>query len=135
MTSNISKMFGTDKNIEKNGITIDYGDFQITIARAGGSNQAHDRMLEKLTKPYRRAIQNETIDHNLSIDLMMQVYAKTVVLGWKNVTDEKGNDIPFSSEACLQMFRDNRDFFFDVQSQATKMALFKKDIQEFEAGN
>lgn len=135
MSSNINKMFGTDKNIETKGIVIDYGEFKITIARAGGSNKAYERLLEKITKPYRRAIDNETIDQSLSIDLLMQVYSKTIVLGWEDVVNDVGDPIPFSSEACLQLFRENKDFFLDVQSQASKMALFRKEIQDFEAGN
>lgn len=135
MSTNIDKMFGTDKNIEKNGIVLDYGEFQLTVARAGGSNQAYNKRLEQITKPYRRAIENETMDQKLSMDILMQVYAETVVLGWEGVTDDKGKDVPFSKEACLRMFQNNQDFFLDVQSQATKMVLFKKNIQEIEAGN
>ena len=133
--SNVGKMFGTDDSLEKEGVVIDYGEFQIRIARAGGSNQKFNRLLEAKTKPHRRIIETENMDQKLANKLLMEVYSKTVVLGWEGVKDDKGKDIPFTPEACLNLFKDNRDFFDDIQAQATRAALFRTEVLAVEAGN
>lgn len=133
--SNIKKMFGTDKDLETHGVVIDYGEFTVTIARAGGSNQKFNRLLEAKTKPHRRIIETENMDQKLANKLLMEVYAQTVVLDWTGVLDDEGNPIPFSAEACIEQFKDNKDFFDDIQSQATRAALFRTEVLAAESGN
>lgn len=133
--SNIGKLFGTDTALEKTGVVIDYGEFKITIARAGGSNQKFNKLLEAKTKPHRRLIETENMNQQLANTILMEVYSRTVVLGWEGVRDDEGNDIPFTAEACMDQFQSNKDFFDDVQAQATRVALFRTEVQEAESGN
>lgn len=128
-------MFGTDKNAEKAGIILDYDTFEIRIARAGGSNVKYTKTLDAISKPHRRAIANETIAPETVKRIFREVYAKSVVLGWKNMVDRQGNVIPFNVANCIRVFEDLDDLFLDVQEQAQKAALFKSDIVEGDLGN
>jgi hypothetical protein len=134
--SSIYEAFETDPDLEKQGIDIDYGDFKFKIARAGGANKKYQKRLEALTRPYRRAIQTETMDNAKADELIMQAFAQTVVLDWEGVTDkETGELIPFSSQACLKLFKALPDLFTDIREQATKWNMFKKDVQEEDSKN
>ena len=56
--------FGTDKDLEKTGIYLEYETFRIKVARAGGGNKRFAKMLEAHTRPYRRAMQTETLGND-----------------------------------------------------------------------
>ncbi len=135
------KQFETDRVVEKTGIVLDYGvnskkqPFQIRIARAGGANERYSKLLELRTKPYRRQIQNETLDNAVAEKITKEVYAQTVVLGWNGVEDRDGNDMPFTQENCVKLFTDLPDLWSDVQSQSTRASLFRAEILEADAKN
>lgn len=135
------KQFKTDKNVEKEGIVLNYGknskgaDIEIRIARAGGANVQYAKLLEVKTKPYRRQIQNETLDNDVAEKITKEVYAKAVVLGWSGVEDENGKEMEFSFENCMKLFDDLPDLWADIQQQSTKAALFRADILEQDAKN
>ena len=133
--------FETNREIEKTGIILDYGfnskkqPIQIRIARAGGANERYSKLLELRTKPYRRQIQNETLDNAVAEKITKEVYAQTVVLGWNGVEDRDGNDMPFTQENCVKLFTDLPDLWSDVQSQSTRASLFRAEILEADAKN
>lgn len=135
------KQFKTDSNLEKDGIIIEYGQtdqgkpIQIKIARAGGANTAYSRVLEAKVKPYRRQIQNETIERETMTSIMREVYAETVVIGWSNVQNAEGEDLEFNRENVIQLFTDLPELFEDIQSQANNVAIFRETILEEEAKN
>lgn len=89
------KQFKTDTNLEKSGIDLDYGDFRVRIARAGGSNKRFSRILEAKMKPVRRALQTETLDNERAEILMRESYAEGVVLEWsvRVLADEAGSPV------------------------------------------
>lgn len=129
------KMFKTNPELECSGIEINYGDFIITIARAGGANKKFARAIEKKSRPFKRAIQSDTFDNDRANALLKEVYAETVVLGWEGVTDENGEELPFNRDNCLKLFNDLPDLFQDIMEQAQKSALFREDIRENDSGN
>jgi hypothetical protein len=135
------KTFQTDTSLEKEGIILDYGKnsagktIAIRIARAGGSNVAYSRRMESKAKPFRRQIQNETIERALLTDIVQEVFAETVVLGWENVEDAQGKPLPFSKENCIKLFADLPDLWEDVQEQAQRAALFRVQVREDDAKN
>lgn len=145
----LSKLFQTDAELEKQGIFLEYGDTRIRVARAGGGNTAYQKRLESVTRPYRRAIQTETLPVDQANGLVMKVFAETVVLGWETkVGDEwkpgmdpidlglpPGDLLPMSQERVLEVFTRLPDLFKDVQEQAGKAALFLTDVREHDAKN
>ncbi len=135
------KQFETDVSVEQKGVLLEYGNnskgqpIRIRIARAGGSNTAYLKLLEARCKPYRRVIQNESIERPMLEGILRGVYAETVVIGWENVEDREGNELPFSKENALKLFNDLPDLYADIVEQSTKTALFRKDLQEADAKN
>lgn len=137
------KTFKTSGDLEKTGIYLQYGfvdddperPIRILIARAGGSNTKFARILEAKTKPYRRAIQTETMDPKMADNIFREVYAESVVLGWDNVSDVDGVALPFSKENVVKVFTDLPDLYADVREQANKAALFREAVLEEDAKN
>jgi len=144
------KSFRTDQNAEKSGIIIDYGDFRVTIARAGGANKKYQRVLENVTRPFRRAIQTEQMDNERAEDLLKIVYARSIVRNWElkqedaesgevtwveGIEGSEGDVLPVNEENIILTFDNLPDLFADIKEQAAKQALFRSSLREEAAGN
>jgi len=137
--------FKTDPDLERGGIIIDYGDFRVTVGRAGGANKKFAKLLASRTKPHNRAIQTDTMDPDLALEILRRVYAETIVLNWETKVDgkfkvgieaEEGDKpLPFNADNVELTLKNLPDIFMDLQEQASKMALFLASIQEANAGN
>lgn len=118
--------FKADENLEKEGIELDYGDAGLfLIARAGGSNKDFARMMEKVFRPYRRQMDAGTMDEKVADKLLAEVFAKTVILDWKGVTDKNGKNLPFNEANATKLLTDLPDLFVDLREQAMKVANFR----------
>lgn len=147
--------FRSDIDAEQEGVVLDYGPFRVTIARAGGSNKAYERVLEALTKPYRRAIQLETLDAKVSEKIMKEAMAKAVILNWEVLVDadgqpdadgqdwtqglehpDTGDLLPFSWENVMEVLqhKEIQNLYHDLRAQSGKEALFLQTRRE-EEGN
>ncbi len=129
------KQFKTDKKCEKDGVELDFGDFSVNIARAGGANKAYLRASEKVHRKHRRALQAGTIGNDQANRIMMELYASTVVLSWENVKDENGEPLVCTRENIIKVFTDLPDFFRNVQDAAIDIALFRDAIEEADEKN
>jgi hypothetical protein len=54
-----------------------------------------------------------------------EVYARTVVAGWSGFNDEAGNPIPFSAEACIELFKFAPEIFDLMWMFAAQRANFR----------
>jgi hypothetical protein len=146
MNNNMYDAFRTDPALEKGGVKIDYGQFRVTIARAGGSNKRYSKVMEARTKPYRRAIQTETMDLELAAKIFKRIYAETIVIDWevknedgewvKGIMDpDTGDILPVTVDNVEKVLISLNEIFIDLKEQAEKFVLFKKHIQEEEAKN
>ena len=129
------KDFKTSKKVEMEGVWLDYGDYKILIARAGGGNKAYDRCLENKTKPYRKVIQNEIMPIDRQEQILMEVYIETVILDWEGMTDEKDKELKFTKDNVRKVLTDLPELWRDILQQSTKTALFRENIREAEAKN
>lgn len=139
--SGLYNLFKTDENLETDGIFIEYGEtddgkpIRIKIARAGGSNKAFSKALEKATRPHRKAIQSGFLDNATADRLYKEVFAETVVLGWENVEGPDGKLLDFNRENVLKLFTDLPDLFQDLREQASNVSLFREEVMEKDLGN
>lgn len=141
--SNLYKNFQTNKDLEKDGIFLEYGlldddplkPIRIKIARSGGANQRFASVLEAKTKPHRRNIQTETIDNKIVEKLLLETFAESVILDWENVADADGNVLHFTKENVIKVLTDLPDLFADIREQAAKSSLFRTEILENDAKN
>ncbi len=145
----IYQSFKTDADLEQRGVILDFGDYRVRIARAGGANLRFARVFEAKTKPFRRAIQNETLSEDKAKEIAYESYAEAIVLGWDTpvdngdgtvryepyILDDEGNQIPYSKENVIKTFKEVPDFFLTMQAEAQRVSNFRREAQEDEAKN
>ena len=138
--------FATDSSLEQKGILINYGTERFLIARAGGSNDKFKRVFNQKIKPHRRQIDNEQMKDEQMEELLAEVYAESVILGWESrkdkdapwvptLPDREGKPMEFTPANCKKLLLDLPELFRDLQSQASKAALFRKVEEDADLGN
>ena len=142
----ISKMFGMDKDAERDGIIIDYGTFRVKIARAGGNNKRFGTIFQSKMKPHRRQVETDTLAEDVATRVMAEAYAEAVILDM-DVKQEDGSYVqgilveegetptPYSKEAVTALLIKYPEFFRDIQSQATQVSLFRSAELDEDTGN
>ena len=160
--SNLFKMFEMDVDLEREGITVNYGSVKLLLARAGGRNKEFRDYLNARARKVRHQIDQETMSDDAADLMMAEAYAEKVVLGWwsriedkfeepvlKNgeeqwvdtvlmplKTDEtKMKPVKFSVPECVRLFTLLPDLFADVQRMAGKAANYRKVLDEEDEGN
>ena len=133
--TNPYEQFATDKKLENEGVRIDYPGYSIIISRAGGSNSRFSKVMTEIARPYRRQIEQQTIDSELSNKLLATAYARSVILGWENLCDENEKIIQFSEDNCIKLLIDLPDLFLDIQKVAGDYTVFKVIEEEIEEKN
>lgn len=150
-------MFKTDKEVETKGILINYGDVRFRVARAGGANQKFKNTFQELSKPYRRQIDNETLDDETAERIGREVYARAVILSWETrkrdengdlvkddtgkvvwepvfVTD-KGERLEFNVKNVMRVLEELPDLFTDIKVMAQNHANYRRSEEAEDAGN
>ena len=155
--SNLYEMFEMDKDLEREGITVNYGSVKFLLARAGGRNKAFKKVFGTKTKKFRLQIDNETLSDDAADQIMVESYAEAVVLGWwsrvedehgvailnakkeekwvDTVEDKDGKKMKFTVANCIALFLELPDLFADIQRMSQKAANYRKEIDEEDEGN
>jgi hypothetical protein len=69
-------------------------------------------------------------------DIMCRLYAETVVSGWSGVLDRNNeNEVPFSVDACIDLFKNADEVFGEVVDVSTNAAVYRDEIREEDAKN
>lgn len=122
---NAYDLFETDKNLESgDGVTLDYGDFQIRIHRAGGANTKFGKALEALQKKHRRQLEMGTTPDDVISRLNAELYADSIIIGWVGVEDRVGNKLAFTRENVIKVLLDLPGLFRNIRMAAAEEALF-----------
>lgn len=127
--------FETDRKVEMDGVWIDYGNYQIRIARAGGGNKAYDVCLENKARPFRRALQNEVLSLEKQEQIVQEAFIETVILDWKGVEEVEGTPLECTQDNVRMLLKRLPDVWKDIQAQAQKVSLFRKEDVEEDAKN
>lgn len=157
MSAKLYQLFEMDKDLEREGITVNYGSVKFQLARAGGRNKAFKDTFQAKTRKHRTQIDNETMSDELADRIMAEAYAEAVILGWWTrkedenedpILDKKGEEIwedvienkegkkvKFSKDECVRLLLDLPDLFASLQSYAQKSANYKKEMDEADEGN
>jgi hypothetical protein len=125
--------YKTDTSLENDGVEVDFGDgVSVTVRRM--NNKSAQELRRKLEKPYARM--RETPD-SVSENILNRVLAEAVVVGWKGVTDENGNELPFSPANAMKIFENPelRDFKEDIAMASMQRETFKAQADEEAEGN
>jgi hypothetical protein len=140
------KQFKTDEQLETEGVVVNYGDFRVTLARAGGGNKQFAKVLESMTRQHQKAIQMQTLSNEQADEILKTVYARTVIRNWEVLVDgawmqgienpEKGAPpLPFTEANTVAALTVLPEMFKDFKVQAESYAMFRAALREEAAGN
>lgn len=144
MSNPLRRIYETDKKVEREGVIVEYAPgVEIKLARAGGANKKFAKVLTRLSKPHRRAIQTNTISPEILTDMFITAYAQAIVLSWKGFTkdlithDDADAEIAldFNQENVEAVLHEQPNLFQDIQSTADDIAIFRAEILEQDSGN
>lgn len=140
----------TNPKLEAEGVWFEYddGEFEVLLGRAGGANQKFKQAMERLSKPIRRALENDMVSNDRAERLLREVYAESVILGWRirngdgNLVDGKmrdasGNVVPFNSENVLALISapSMGDYWAEFRRVASSGAAYRAELKDNDTKN
>lgn len=134
--TNLYDIYATDTTREAEGFWHPITDkIKFLMARAGGQNSTFAKTLERRIRPHRRKIDNEDMDVSLANEIMIEVFAETVVKDWKGVMDDDGKALPCTKENIVNILTELPDLFNELRDVASKHANFRATTVEEDVGN
>ena len=137
----IYKQFKTSKLAEIEGIEIKFpknedGSIPIfLISRMSRTNQRYLKTMEAKTRPYRDEIDNKTISEELVDKLNLEIFCSAILLGWKNIKDENGNEISFTFDNSVKLMTELSDLYELLKEKSEKMENFLESKLQSEVKN
>ena len=130
-------LFGNNEEVEsKIGVIVDYGHgVKVHLLHSGNSNTKYNRLLVDRLKPYRRQMNNESMDEALAARIMAEVYVDSIILGWEGVLDLESNPVPFTRNEAVAHLVAYPKFFRAIQRDAADEASFRMEQREADAKN
>jgi len=102
----IYKAFKTDQEAERLGkwFSIDpWGDSEFLLAYQG--NPEFKQYHAELLRPYRVELSAGTMSEETREEIETKALSEKIVLGWKNVQNGTGEEIPYSPEKAAELLR------------------------------
>lgn len=123
MALDIFSKFATDESLENEGTWREIGgDTELLIARAG--NKQYSRLLTKLYERNRKVLDADDEKSSARAEeIMIEVLATTILLGWKNVS-YKGEELPYTNANARKLLA-IKDFRKMVVALSEEMDAFK----------
>lgn len=137
----IFKQFGTDKTKEIEGVLVEYPANEdgsipsFKLARMCRSNKRYVKAVETATRPHKRAGELGTIKPEVAEEIMLDVFVGTILLGWENLQDLEGKEIPYSKSKAKEIMVEIPDLYDDLQKKANDINTFLKSEMEQEEKN
>ena len=132
----IFKTFSTDKKSEKEGketLLPNCGPTKFLVARAG--NATYKRLVNTLYKKHRAVLDSKSeAAESKSDEILAEVYAKSILLGWEGNLQINGKATPYSYEAALSLLSLN-DFRSIVEGVSQDYNTFKNEEDEVDLKN
>ena len=126
--------YATDKGLEVEGVRVRLEADSPTwflVARSGGSNRAYDRAVQKNSRRYQKQLQRGLLDNEVAeTEIIKPAFIQCCMLDWGGVTGEDGKEIPFSRQACEELFAEYPDVYDVLREQASELANYRIREQE-----
>lgn len=126
----IFQAFGTDKNLEQNGVIMDLGDLgRYLIARAGGSNIEFNKFALKHRAEIKAIGRGDRSGGNVRAFIRKSL-VEVLLKDWEKVPGENGKEIAYSKESAntvLTRLPDLADTMFDFASDGGNFSPVDED--------
>lgn len=119
-----------NKQKELSGIEATYYGVTFTIARANNTNFKH--LFRTLIAPYKYQMENnQSVPDDISEDIMLQCYSKTILLNWRNlVNPATGEEVPYSVGEAYASLKEDEDLYDFIKAQANNIDAFLEKSED-----
>jgi ssDNA-specific exonuclease RecJ len=127
------KQFASDEKMEIEGRWVDHDtETSFLVARSG--NKHFNRLFSKLYQKNKVVLESKgDAAEAKSDEIMVETFAKTILLGWKGKVEFNGHDLPYSVENAKKLLA-LKDFRRVIASYADDFDSFKA-VQDADQGN
>jgi len=138
--------FKTDEDLERAGVLIQYGETtRIRLARSGGANKKFKKVLESVSKNYRRQIDTNTLGTDKQLELLGEAMARSTIMSWETLVEDEwviGIEKPegegvlaVTPENIMQTFKNLPDLLTQLSEDSGKAAIYQAAELEEDAKN
>lgn len=119
-----------DLALQDEGVRVNYGGIDLTVARAN-----RPAYMEAARK-HKKMVRDGEISQAEAEELMKELAAEFLLLGWKGMEDDDGKPIPYSKEKALEIFKDPQlnDFYLFVIMTANNRENYRVRELKADAG-
>lgn len=130
--------YATDRNLEEEGVWVDYGDGLRVQVRRLNSKFSRDYR-RKLEKPYAGQFRGREMPDAISEEMLNKQLAHAIVVNWEGVPDPDDKTgkktLPCNPDNVLRMMKEFPDFRDDILTAAMEKTTFQKEDVEVQEGN
>ncbi len=120
-----------DEKAEETGIDLAFGNGRfITVSRSCANNKKYKTTMARVFKPHTMTTGLITASDEEAVELLQEVYAEAIVLGWRGFKDSDDKEIAFNKENCIELFSEAPEIFDTVQREAAKFTNFARRDEE-----
>jgi hypothetical protein len=134
------KTYQTSPKLEKEGVWREFSDCRVLVARAGGSNQKYNAIMEKFAVENKRALAGGLLSNERSMEVLLNSYVQSIVLAWETVVDGQyvsgienpdGDDLlPFTPENVKNTLTNLPDMFAEIREIASGQQFYRAALIE-----
>lgn len=132
MAMSLSRAFNTDRDLEEQGkwfkdVLGDKTNVDLKIRRM--SSEAVVKFQQECIQQNRYRMKEGKFSEEVSNEILVETLSGSVLVDWAGVTDEDGNDVPFSAEAAKKYLTELRDFKLLVNALANNMDAYRRGVE------
>lgn len=105
------------------------------LARMSRTNPRYQASLEAVGKTFKTEIKLDVLTEDLAYEPMLEVFLDTILLGWRNVQNKNGEEIPFSKANAKELFEKLPALYDTLREQATSLSNFRNTEVETNSPN
>lgn len=113
---------------EEDGVWADFKGSKFLIASSGCNK--FQRLFSKLQRPHRRALEKNSLDPTIQLDIMARSLSQAVLLDWNDVVDNNGNPVDFDSDMAYKALKGNSELREFVTNYSTDLGNYIAEEQE-----
>lgn len=129
MSTNLDKLFKTEKSLETDGIWFEVSETTgFLLRRFGGLNNPKVKeLMNRLYKPYARMIENDTLPAEKTLEITAKVFILSAMIDWKGVEID-GKDAPFSTDEAVKLMVRLPELYEALFKYASDYNNFREDL-------
>lgn len=128
MKTNLDSFFKTDEKLSEDGVEFFIGRTTFKLRHFSQTNPRVRAAFAKHYKPVARQVDLGTLDPKEDLVIRIKIFIDVSLIGWSGLEDENGEEIEFSKEAALELFKRLPDLFTALWDHANDFKNYREDL-------